>query len=191
LAPANRAVFLDRDGVINDLVPDPETGTPESPYGVDDVRLMPDAAEAIKRLHDDGWFLVAASNQPAAAKGIATIEQLQLVHHRIVELLAHEGAALDDWRYCFHHPDFTGPCDCRKPAPGMLLDAAEEHNVDLARSWMVGDADRDVEAGRRAGVRTILVEHPGSAHRRKGAPSDAVVRNLSAALGIIPMGVDR
>jgi D-glycero-D-manno-heptose 1,7-bisphosphate phosphatase len=177
--------------VINDLVPDLDTGTPESPYSPDEVRLMPDAAEAIKRLHDAGWFLVAASNQPAAAKGIASTEQLQAVHNRIVELLAHEGAALDDWRYCFHHPDFTGPCDCRKPEPGMLLDAAREHDIDLGQSWMVGDADRDVEAGRRAGVRTILVEHPGSSHRRKGAPRSPAVRNLSAALGIIPMGVDR
>jgi D-glycero-D-manno-heptose 1,7-bisphosphate phosphatase len=188
---AARAVFLDRDGVINDLVPDPDTGTPESPYSADEVRLMPDAAEAIKQLHDAGYLLVAVSNQPAAAKGIASTEQLQAVHNRIVELLAAEGAALDDWRYCFHHPDFTGPCDCRKPEPGMLLDAAREHDIDLSQSWMVGDADRDIEAGQRAGVRTVLVEHPGSAHRRKGAPSDAVVRNLSGALGIILMGSDR
>jgi D-glycero-D-manno-heptose 1,7-bisphosphate phosphatase len=186
-----KAVFLDRDGVINDLVPEDGTGTPESPYRPEDVRLMPEAADAIKRLRDAGFLLVAASNQPAAAKGNATQEQLSAVHERIVELLAAEGAALDDWRYCFHHPDFTGPCDCRKPEPGMLLDAAKEHGIDLSQSWMVGDADRDIEAGRRAGVRTVLVEHPGSAHRRKGAPSHAVVRNLSAAVGIILLGSDR
>jgi len=122
--------------VINDLVPDPDSGTPESPYSADEVRLMLDAADAIKRLHDAGFLLVAASNQPAAAKGIASTEQLQAVHNRIVELLAREGAALDDWRYCFHHPDFTGPCDCRKPEPGMLLDAATEHDIDLSGSWM-------------------------------------------------------
>jgi D-glycero-D-manno-heptose 1,7-bisphosphate phosphatase len=185
LPPGRAAVFLDRDGVINDLVPEPGSGTPESPYTADDVKLMPDAAESIKQLHDAGYLLVAASNQPAAAKGIASTEQLQAVHNRIVELLAAEGADLDDWLYCFHHPDFTGPCDCRKPEPGMLLDAAKEHDIDLSQSWMVGDADRDVEAGHRAGVRTVLVEHPGSAHRRKGAPSNAVVRNLSAAVGII------
>lgn len=190
--PARAAVFLDRDGVINEPVPDPQTGgLPESPYRPEDVRLVPGAAEAIKELHDAGFLLVAASNQPAAAKGNATMEQLQAVHERVVELLAAEGAALDDWRYCFHHPDRDGACRCRKPEPGMLLDAAAEHDIDLSRSWMVGDADRDVEAGRRAGVRTVLVEHPGSAHRRKGAPSDAIVRNLSAVPGIILTDSDR
>ncbi len=179
------AVFLDRDGVINEPVPDPLTGTPESPYQPEDVQLAAGAAAAIRELHGAGFLLVAASNQPAAAKGNATMEQLRAVHERVVELLEAEGARLDDWRYCFHHPDADGPCRCRKPEPGMLLDAAAEHDIDLSRSWMVGDADRDVEAGRRAGVKTVLVENPGTAHRRKGAPSDAVVRNLSDAAGII------
>jgi D-glycero-D-manno-heptose 1,7-bisphosphate phosphatase len=172
-------------------VPDSQTGKPESPYRPEDVQLVPGAAEAIRELRDAGFLLVAASNQPGAAKGNATMEQLKAVHERVVELLAAEGAELDDWRYCFHHPDADGPCSCRKPEPGMLLDAAAQHGIDLSRSWMVGDADRDMEAGRSAGVRTVLVEHPGSAHRRKGAPSDAVVRNLSGALGIILKGSDR
>jgi D-glycero-D-manno-heptose 1,7-bisphosphate phosphatase len=171
--------------VINEPVPDPLTGTPESPYEPSDVHLVPGSARAIERLRDAGFLVIAASNQPAAAKGNATMEQLRAVHDRVVSLLTDEGVQLDDWRYCFHHPDADGPCACRKPEPGMLLDAAAEHGIDLSQSWMVGDADRDVEAGHRAGVRTILVEHEGTAHRRKGAPSDAVVRNLSDAAGII------
>jgi D-glycero-D-manno-heptose 1,7-bisphosphate phosphatase len=96
------------------------------------------------------------------------------VHERTQELLAAEGATIDDWRYCFHHPqgtvpDLTGDCECRKPKPGMLLDAATRHGLDLGASWMVGDSDTDVQAGQAAGCRTALIEHPGSAHRRTGA----------------------
>jgi len=167
------AAFLDRDGVIVDLVPDPLTGTDESPYHPRDVRLLPDVPEALRALRDAGYVLVGVSNQPAAAKGNVALEQLHAVHERTVELLTAAGVWLDDWRYCFHHPEgtvpeLTGPCDCRKPAPGMLLAAAEELGLDLPRSWMVGDSDTDVIAGARAGCRTALVEHPGSPHRRGG-----------------------
>jgi D-glycero-D-manno-heptose 1,7-bisphosphate phosphatase len=174
VAPAERAaVFLDRDGVIVDLVPDPLTGTDESPYTPRDVRLLPDVPEALRALRDAGYVLVGVSNQPAAAKGNVPLEQLHAVHERTADLLAAAGVELDDWRYCFHHPDgtvleLTGPCDCRKPAPGMLLAAAEDLGIDLGRSWMVGDSDSDVIAGARAGCRTALIEHPGSTHRRGG-----------------------
>jgi D-glycero-D-manno-heptose 1,7-bisphosphate phosphatase len=172
-SPERAAVFLDRDGVLVDLVPDELTGTNESPYLPRDVRLLPGVPEALRALHDAGYALVGVSNQPAAAKGNVPLEQLHAVHERTVELLAAAGVALDDWRYCFHHPEgtvraLTGPCDCRKPQPGMLLAAAEELGLDLGRSWMVGDSDTDVIAGARAGCRTALVEHPGSPHRRGG-----------------------
>ena len=109
------------------------------------------------------------------------------MHERVVALLAEGGIALDDWRYCFHHPDGTdaalrGTCDCRKPAPGMLLDAAAAHDVDLHASWMIGDSSADIAAGRAVGARTILVEHPASAHRRtRAVPADARARDLSDA----------
>jgi D-glycero-D-manno-heptose 1,7-bisphosphate phosphatase len=173
VAPERAAAFLDRDGVIVDLVPDPLTGTDESPYHPRDVRLLPEVPEALRALREAGYVLVGVSNQPAAAKGNVALEQLHAVHERTVELLTAAGVWLDDWRYCFHHPEgtvpeLTGPCDCRKPAPGMLLAAAEELGLDLPRSWMIGDSDTDVIAGARAGCRTALVEHPGSPHRRGG-----------------------
>jgi D-glycero-D-manno-heptose 1,7-bisphosphate phosphatase len=168
-----RAVFLDRDGVIVEPVPDPHTGRPEAAYRAEDVAVTPGAAEGIQALREAGFRLVGASNQPGAAKGNAELADIEAVHDRAAELLAAAGAPLDDWRYCLHHPDGSDPelgraCDCRKPAPGLLLGAARDLGLDLSASWMVGDSDSDVEAGAAAGCRTVLVEHPGSAHRRTG-----------------------
>jgi D-glycero-D-manno-heptose 1,7-bisphosphate phosphatase len=199
LARAERlraAVFLDRDGVINEPVKDERSGKYESPYSPEDVTLAEGAAAAIKELHEAGFLLIAVSNQPAAAKGTATLEQLRAVHERVVELLNDEDAPLDDWRYCFHHPEgvvpeLTADCGCRKPEPGMILEGAEQNGADLETSWIVGDSEVDIEAGKRAGVRTVLVENPLTEHRRKSATAQANVRNLSAAVGIILKSPDR
>jgi D-glycero-D-manno-heptose 1,7-bisphosphate phosphatase len=186
-----RAAFLDRDGVINDPVLDAVDGRPESPHRPEDVVLADGAVAGLRLLREDGYLLVAISNQPSAAKGKVTLDELRAVHERVVALLAEEGVALDDWRYCFHHPDgivaeLTGACDCRKPAPGMLLDAAREHGIDLSASWMIGDSDADVAAGQAAGTRTLLVEHPDSAHRRSGAAKpDRHARNLLQAATLL------
>jgi D-glycero-D-manno-heptose 1,7-bisphosphate phosphatase len=173
-APSGRpAAFLDRDGVLNEAVPDPVSGALESPLEVADVRLLPRAAAAAGELARAGYALVCVSNQPAAAKGKVTVQRLQAVHGRVVELLAAEGVELAASRLCLHHPEgvvpeLTGPCDCRKPAPGMLLDAADALGLDLAGSWMLGDTDADVQAGIAAGCRTVLIEYPSSAHKRFG-----------------------
>jgi D-glycero-D-manno-heptose 1,7-bisphosphate phosphatase len=187
-----RAVFLDRDGVLNDPVPDPTDGRPESPLRAADVVLAEGAVEGCRMLREAGFLLLVASNQPAAAKGKATREQLREVHDRVVDLLTAGGVTIDDWRYCLHHPEATvaelrgDPCGCRKPAPGMLLELAEAHAVDLAASWMVGDSDADTGAGIAAGCRTVLVEHPGSAHRRTRRPEPAALAaNLSPAAAFI------
>ena len=171
---ARAAVFLDRDGVLNELVPDPESGLAESPLSPHDVRLVAGAAAAARRLREGGHALVGVTNQPAAAKGGVTVSRLEEVQARVAELLAAAGVELDGWRVCLHHPDgvvpeLSGSCDCRKPAPGMLLDAARELGLDLARSWMVGDTDADMEAGRAAGCRTALIAHGGSSHKRSQA----------------------
>ena len=184
--PHRRAAFIDRDGVINELIPDPLAGLPESPLRPEDVALIPGAADALRRLAADGWLLVGVSNQPAAAKGTASVAQLQVVQARVVELLAAQGACLHAFRMCLHHPEgvvpeLTRECDCRKPAPGMLLDAARELGIDLAASWMIGDTDSDVVAGRRAGCQTLLIQHRESGHKRSGdVRPDAVARDLDA-----------
>ena len=161
------AVFVDRDGVINEPVWDQRTQSYESPYRPEDVALVPGAAQALADL--TAFQLVLVSNQPSAAKGQTTLAQLDAVHERVAELLRTAGVELDGVYYCHHHPDFTGPCDCRKPAPGLLLDAAAALDLDLAASWMVGDADTDVTAAHAAGAKAVLVEHPHTAHRRRGA----------------------
>ncbi len=188
------AVFVDRDGVINELVPDPVSGRPESPLRPGDVRLVPGASAALGRLASAGWRLVGVSNQPAAAKGLVSLEDLQALHARVLELLAAEGVRFDAFKICLHHPEgvvqeLTVECDCRKPAPGMLLEAARELDLDPAASWMVGDTDGDVAAGRAAGCHTVLVEYPGSAHKRDSDPHpDTIVRNLAAAASVILAG---
>jgi D-glycero-D-manno-heptose 1,7-bisphosphate phosphatase len=185
------AAFIDRDGVINELIPDPVSGRPESPLRVSDVRLVPGASAALVRLATAGRCLVGVSNQPAAAKGLVPVSQLHEVQDRVLELLAADGVRFDDFQLCLHHPEgvvpeLSGPCRCRKPEPGMLLDAAAALDLDLTASWMVGDTDGDVQAGRAAGCLTVLVTPAGSAHKRGGEiEPDAVARDLTGAARVI------
>jgi D-glycero-D-manno-heptose 1,7-bisphosphate phosphatase len=186
------AVFLDRDGVINKGVIDEELGQYESPYHAADVELEDRAVEGLRVLRELGWPLIVVSNQPAAAKGTVSLAELWEVHDRVVELLAEEGVALDDWRYCFHHPQgkvpqLSGPCPCRKPLPGMPVAAAAKHGIDLERSWTIGDTETDVGAGRAAGTRTVLVENPRSAHKRGGTAREEDFRaaDLAEAASIV------
>lgn len=165
------AVFLDRDGVLNEFVFDAVSDMDESPLRVEDVSLIAGAPAAAARLARAGFALICVTNQPAAAKGRASIGQLRDVHARVLELLAEEGVCVDASRLCPHHPEgmvseLAGPCACRKPAAGMLLDAAASLGIDLSASWMVGDSDVDVGAGRAAGCRTVLLDYPKSLRKR-------------------------
>ena len=158
------AVFLDRDGTVNRHV-----GFITSP---DELELLPRAAEAIKCLNDRHVPVILITNQPVVARGEVSEEGLGEIHDRLGTLLAESGAFINDIFYCPHHPDggFAGEvaalkrvCDCRKPAPGLLLQAAKKYNVDLAASFMIGDSARDVEAGKRAGCRTAAIGDIGGA----------------------------
>jgi len=184
-------VFLDRDGVINELVPDPMTGHHESPYRPEDVALTPGAVPGLRLLREMGASTAVVSNQPSVAKGTVGMAELRAVHEAIWARLAEAHALPDTFRYCYHHPDGTHPdlgraCDCRKPGPALILDAASDIGTpDLARSWVLGDSDVDVQAGRRAGCRTILIDYPWSAHRRGGATADARAGDLLAAARLV------
>jgi D-glycero-D-manno-heptose 1,7-bisphosphate phosphatase len=184
------AVFFDRDGVVNELVPDLVSGLPESPLDPAEVRLIPGAASALRRLCDAGYVLVGVSNQPAAAKGAVALGRLRDVQARVLDLLEPEGVIPDAFRLCFHHPegivaDLTRICDCRKPAPGMLVDTAKELGLDLGASWMIGDTDSDLAAGAAAGCRTVLVENPASAHKRSGGDSGPRAADLAGAAQLV------
>jgi D-glycero-D-manno-heptose 1,7-bisphosphate phosphatase len=181
------AVFLDRDGVLNQLVEDPASGAPESPLTVEQVRLVPGAAAAAAGLSRAGYLLVCVSNQPAAAKGMVSVSRLLAVHAQVASLLEREGVSFAASRLCLHHEagvvsGLSGRCDCRKPAPGMLLDAAASLELDLSASWMVGDTDADIAAGREAGCRTLLIRNPASVHKRlQGIGADVVADSLAEA----------
>jgi D-glycero-D-manno-heptose 1,7-bisphosphate phosphatase len=149
-----RAVFLDRDGTILD-----ELGyvTPSS-----EIKLFPFSAEAITRLTTAGFRVVVITNQGGIALGLYDQAFVDTTHAQLAETLAKGGAAIAAWYYCPHHPDgkvseFTGPCECRKPATGMLDAAARDLGLDLSQSWVVGDQWRDIELAHRAGARSVLV----------------------------------
>jgi mannose-1-phosphate guanylyltransferase / phosphomannomutase len=153
------AIFLDRDGVLN--------VERDNILKAGDLELLPGAADAIRRINRSEYLAVLATNQPAIAKGRLSEAELRRIHDKFETLLGIEGAYLDRIYYCPHHPEkgFAGevpeykiPCNCRKPAPGMIFAAREEMNIDLARSWIIGDRTADIAAGARAGCRTILVQ---------------------------------
>ena len=163
--PRHAAVFVDKDGTLIDDVP----------YSCDParIRLLPTVARGLARLQRAGQRVVVVSNQPGVALGRFALAALDGVEARLRELLRDAGVALDLVRWCPHHPlgtvpDYAIACACRKPAPGLLFDAARTLDVDLARSWMIGDILDDVEAGSRAGCRAILVDRGGETQWRAG-----------------------
>ena len=158
LKQKQKAVFLDRDGTINKYV--------GFLRNIDDFQLLPGVAEAVRLLNTSGYLAIVVTNQPVIARGEVTVPQLQEMHNKMETLLGAEGAYLDAIYYCPHHPDHGYPgevealkinCDCRKPKPGMMLRAAEEFNIDLSQSWMIGDGENDIKAGKAAGCRTVLI----------------------------------
>lgn len=153
-----KAIFIDRDGTINRYI-----GFLRAPA---EFELLPDVVEAIRKINNSGYMAIVITNQPVVARGEVTIDQLQKIHDKMETLLGIGGAYLDAVYYCPHHPDkgFEGEvpelkiqCDCRKPKPGMILQAADKYNLDLENSWMVGDSCSDVEAGKAAGCKTALI----------------------------------
>ncbi len=183
-----KAVFLDRDGTVLDLVPylhDPEQ-----------VRLVPGAAEALRALGEAGWMRILVTNQSGIARGLFGIEDVERVHERMLDLLRAEGADLEAIEICPHHPDFTGPCACRKPASGMLERAAERLQIGRSGSWVVGDRIEDIISGRPLGCGGILVlTGYGRDEARTIAPGDLrpvryVAWDLPAAAAFI-LGTER
>jgi D-glycero-D-manno-heptose 1,7-bisphosphate phosphatase len=123
------------------------------------VQLTDGIADALHRLRAAGYLLILVSNQPNAAKGKCTGEELDRVHAKVTELLRAEGISLDSHYLCFHHPDYTGPCHCRKPSPHFLFEAAARFGIDLKQSWMIGDRASDIACGRAAGTATIWIDN--------------------------------
>ena len=174
------AIFLDKDGTLVE----------DRPYNVDPalIQLQGGAVEGLRLLRRAGYRLIVISNQSGVARGYFPESALVAVERRLRELLAAAGIGLDGFYYCPHHPDgsverYTRICRCRKPAPGLIEQAAADHDVDLASSWFVGDILDDVEAGRRAGCRTVLIDNGNETEWRHGAlrRPDLVAPDLAAA----------
>jgi D-glycero-D-manno-heptose 1,7-bisphosphate phosphatase len=175
-AEMRRAVFLDRDGVINRALE--REGKPYPSASPDEFEIFPEVPEACHRLKEAGYLLIVATNQPDVGRGTLKREAVEEIHAEMRRRLP-----LDRVDVCYHPGKGLSDCDCRKPKPGMLLRAARELSIDLARSWMVGDRWRDVDCGHAAGCRTIFIDR-GYAEELK-QPPDFRAKNLLAAAEII------
>jgi D-glycero-D-manno-heptose 1,7-bisphosphate phosphatase len=158
----NRAVFLDRDGVINELVYHQEQEIIDSPFTPRQFKLIPGVIESLKILRQNGYLTILISNQPGIAKGHMTANNFELIRQKMNSDLNKGGAVLDGEYYCLHHPEavvekYRIVCNCHKPLPGLLLRAAREKDIDLKQSWLIGDNLSDIQAGKAAGCRTILI----------------------------------
>ena len=179
-----KAVFLDRDGTINE--------EKDYLFRPEEFAFIPGAPEAIARLKNAGFLVIVVTNQSGVARGYFGVDDVRRLHDHLQRLLAEAGTAIDGFYLCPHHPEhgvgeYKTECDCRKGRPGMLLQAAAEHNIDLRRSFMVGDKLADVEAGRAAGCRPILVltGYGQSEVEKLPAGEVPVVADLSAAADCI------
>lgn len=180
LSPLRRAVFLDRDGTINEEC--------DYLFRAEDCRFIPGVVNAVKRLNDAGFLVVVVTNQSGVARGYYGADDIVALHGWMAGQLAASGAHVDAWYFCPHHPEYGDikDCDCRKPFPGMLLQAAAEHGIDLTSSWMVGDKIADIEAGNAAGCHPLLVRTGYGAEHETKIPSEVVVvDSLQDAVGYI------
>lgn len=184
LSKPQKAIFLDRDGTINKYV-----GFLRSPS---ELELCDRVAEAIKKINESGYLAIVITNQPVIARGEVAVSQLQEIHNKMETLLGQSGAYIDGLYYCPHHPDkgFEGEiaelkidCDCRKPKPGLILRASQDFNINLNNSWMVGDGKRDIEAGKNAGCKTVLLTKGESGDGEFG--QDYKAKDLLSAVEMI------
>ena len=162
LSNRTRAVFLDRDGVVNELVYFPEHGIIDSPFVAGQFRLCRGVPEAIKKFQHAGYKVIIASNQPGIAKGHILPQDFQQIRKTMKIQLAEEDVVLDGEYYCLHHPEakierYRTDCACRKPKPGLIFNAARDMDIDVAESWFIGDNLSDIQAGRSAGCHTLLI----------------------------------
>jgi D-glycero-D-manno-heptose 1,7-bisphosphate phosphatase len=192
LTHKQKAVFLDRDGTINKYV--------GFLRDINDFELNDGVAEAIKKINSTEYLAIVVTNQPVIARGEVSWEELEQIHNRMETLLGLQGAYLDGIYVCPHHPnkgyeneiaELKIECDCRKPKPGMLIKAAEDFNIDLTQSYMVGDSENDIKAGMAAGCRTVLVKGKGTALENNTSDNifadykvEAVIEFVKSILGV-------
>lgn len=164
-----RAFFLDRDGVVNHSIS--HRGRQRPPNRPEELRLIDGVGDAIKRLNQLGYYVFVVTNQGGVGLGFMSESDLDQIHEELVGQVRCQGGVIDQIKACTHRP--KAGCDCRKPKPGMLLELAAEYDLDLSESYMVGDRSMDIEAGKRAGTKTIFIGPPAE------APPDVDLASLS------------
>lgn len=169
-----RAVFLDRDGVINRAIV--RDGMPYPPANLDELEILPGVPEALQKLQDSNYLLIVVTNQPDVARGTAKKEDVERMNAQLRSMLS-----LDDFKTCYH--DSGDGCLCRKPLPGSLIEASKEHHIDLSKSFMVGDRWRDIEAGQAAGCKTFFINY--RYNEKQPETPDFIVSSLLEAQQII------
>ena len=191
-----KAVFLDRDGVLNRLVLNPKTGIFESPHDVKDLELFSWVPEALNRLKTGRFSLFLISNQPSYAKGKTTLENIQAIQKKFQQQMESHHIAFAKYFYCYHHPegivkDLAIRCSCRKPGTLFLEQARDEFHLDLAASWMIGDRESDITCGKNAGTKTIFIR--GGQFDKNNAPTqaDLSASNLAEAVELLIREVSR
>ncbi len=170
-----KAVFLDRDGVINHAVI--RNGKPYPPASVDELEIIPGAIQAMQKLFEAGYLLIGVTNQPDVARGTQVRQAVELINSAIMDKMP-----IKEFFTCYH--DDQDGCTCRKPKPGLILQAAEKYNIDLSQSWMVGDRWKDIAAGKSAGVRTIFINY-NYQEIYQGVPANYVMSDMVELSGII------
>jgi len=191
-----RAVFLDREGVINKLVFNQLTGEYESPLVPAELEIYPWVMESLHKIKEMGFLLFLVSNQPSFAKGKTSLENLKAVHAKLHEFLEGNGIYFTEYYYCFHHPngvvpEFTFKCQCRKPSPFFLKKAEADHGLNLPESWLIGDQDSDIYCGQAGGLKTILIEENCSKNKRGESTPDFRTKDLKDAVDIIAKSLSR
>ena len=188
----NKAVFLDRDGVINPPVYNPLTSEYESPHYPEDYSVYPCVLKALKKLQDRSYHLFVVSNQPSFAKGKTSLENIQAVEKVLAEYLSENGIKIDKYYYCYHHPDgvvagYSGLCKCRKPGTLFLEEAIEQFNLNAEDCWFVGDRDTDVMCGKAMGMKTVQIKNKHVGGKAGNEIPDEYAIDLLGAASIIVM----
>lgn len=193
----HKAIFLDRDGVINELIYFPEAGVVDTPININQVKLVFGIDQLILQAKRQGFLIIVISNQPAIGLGKLEKKDFELIDQQIKKKLLEKNAQSDAFYYCFHHPfakleKYKKICDCRKPKIALFKKAAKEFNIDLSQSWMVGDGVDDIKAGKGAECKTILLANINSTENLRiieeqleKIKPDFIIKKLPEALSII------
>jgi len=186
----NKAVFLDRDGVINYPVFNTRTNEYEAPHKKEDLKLFPGVMEALKSLLEINYKLFLVSNQPDYAKGKTSIESLYEVHEKLKVFFKTNNITFTEYYYCYHHPqgiipEYSFKCQCRKPGNLFLRQAESKYGLNMSNSWMIGDRDVDISCGKSAGVKTILIRQTYPDGKSGQSNPEFIANNLKDAVEII------